>query len=84
MASFLEQIKMVALVQFIAQNSIWIYLWHIPLVKNIQLSYGIKYLLVFAIAITLTYIQVSFVHKVLLKRIKTPITKKMINTLLTG
>ncbi len=69
---------------FIAQNSIWIYLWHIPLVKHIQAGVTVKYLLVFTAAALITYFQVWFVNNILIKRTSSNTLKRNFKMLLTG
>jgi fucose 4-O-acetylase-like acetyltransferase len=73
-----------AIVLFAAQNSIWIYLWHIPLVKLIQGSYTIKFMLVLAIACLITFIQVWTVHNLIPKVLKHSASQEKIKMVLTG
>ena len=72
------------LIKFIAQNSIWIYLWHIPMVDSIHQNFVVKYLLVFLAAVTMTFVQVRCVERLLLPRILNAATKKRLKSLLTG
>jgi hypothetical protein len=73
-------------VLFIAQNSIWIYLWHIPLVKllNPNIVFLTKYLVIFSFAVAITYVQYKVVHSALLANRSDDKTKRLIKTLLTG
>lgn len=83
----LSRIKFIKILQFIefsANNSIWIYLWHIPIVQAINLSYWIKYPLVFMFATTVTFIQVKCVTSFIIPRIHSISTKKQLQTLFTG
>lgn len=80
---FFEKINVKNVVLFIASNSIWIYLWHIPLIKNIHTHYLLKFSIVFMTAIVATYIQVSLVNH-FIKRINRIELKKNIKILLTG
>lgn len=53
---------------FISSNTIWIYLWHIPVVEyfkktNSLDNFTIKYLIALILSITITYIQVSTIKK---------------------
>jgi fucose 4-O-acetylase-like acetyltransferase len=73
-----------AIVLFAAQNSIWIYLWHIPLVKLIEGSYAIKFMLVLAIACLITFIQVWTVHNLIPKVLKHSASQEKIKMVLTG
>jgi len=52
------------IILFIAQNSLWIYLWHIPFVKIfnfIEINYIIKYVLIIIISSTIVFLQVYIV-----------------------
>lgn len=79
-----EKINIKNLVLFIANNSIWIYLWHIPLIKVINTNFFLKYFAVFAIAASITYIQVWGVNNLLIKRVYSEGVRKNIKILLTG
>lgn len=81
--SILEKLKVKNVVLFIASNSIWIYLWHIPLIKNIHTDYVLKFFIVFITAVLITYIQTLLVSA-LVKRIDSIALKKNITVLFTG
>ncbi len=81
---YLKKLKLLPFVLFAAQNSIWIYLWHILLVKTIYTDYLIKYFLVFSIASFITYIQVNCVKALLNKHIFSDNINKNIRMLFTG
>ena len=49
---------------FVAQHSLWVYFWHIPLVDLLQVPFYVKYPCVLAGASLLTYAQVHFVSQV--------------------
>lgn len=72
------------LVWFIAQNSIWIYLWHIPLVKLLHKPFLEKYLLAYMGALLVTFIQVQLVRRWLLPRVSHPATSRTLQAVLTG
>lgn len=72
------------LVLFVAQNSIWLYLWHIPLIEAIQKNFVSKYVLIYAISILVTYIQTSLVTSVVLPKVSSNSVKKNLKILLTG
>lgn len=76
------QIKNVIL--FISQNSIWIYLLHIPFVKLLQMNFVLKYCIVVLTATVLVLVQVNAVNHLLLPQISSKRTKKNIRTILTG
>jgi len=73
-----------SVILFIASNSIWIYLWHIPLIKIININFAIKYTIVFFIAVLITYIQVLIVTKLIIPKITKVKFKKNIKILFTG
>lgn len=59
-----------AICRFIGMNSIWIYLYHIPLVQitgTSALPWWIRYFLVYAIAVIICYIQVRIVQRLRLR-----------------
>ena len=51
--------------RFVAQNSLWVYLWHMPLVDMVHLPFYWKYPMVFAGASLVTFVQVQCVRQVL-------------------
>lgn len=73
-----------AAVIFVAQNSIWAYLWHIPLVEAVRVNFYLKYPLVFVLAAALTYLQVTCLRRLVLPRLSSPTLRKNLNLLLTG
>lgn len=81
--SMLEKLQVKNVVLFIASNSIWIYLWHIPLIKNIHTHYMLKFFIVFITAVLITYVQ-TLVVSALVKRIDRVELKKNIKILFTG
>ncbi len=80
----LERFHISSAIQFIARNSLWIYLWHIPLIEIITFSFYLKYPLVFAGAALLTSLQVIFVKQVVLPNVNSPSLKRNLVFLLTG
>lgn len=80
----LTTLRLKALVLFIAQNSIWVYLWHIPFVKALDQVFYVQYTLVFAGAGVITFCQVWLVKNVLLERVSGEVTRRNIRMLLTG
>jgi fucose 4-O-acetylase-like acetyltransferase len=73
-----------AVILFIAQNSIWVYLWHIPFVKVLSLDFYVEYFVVFVLAGCITFIQVWLVHHWLLSKLENVKAKKNIRMMLTG
>jgi hypothetical protein len=80
---WVRQIKVKSLVLFIARNSIWVYLWHIPLVKYLDLPFMPKFMVTFSIATLMAYIQVYLVS-LGLKKITDPKLQKNLKMVLTG
>lgn len=83
-SSITDRLKIKRIIIFSANNSIWIYLWHIPLIKVINTNFALKYFLVFLVAIAIMYIQVFIVKNVLIKDSYSSRLRKNITTLLTG
>ncbi|MEM6190605.1 acyltransferase [Shewanella scandinavica] len=69
---------------FISNNTIWIYLWHIPFVKVLGFHFAIKYLVVFCVASFVCLIQVSIVRFILDNYIKNPRVSRNLKVLFTG
>lgn len=60
---------------FVGQNSLWIYLWHMPLVDMVHLPFYWKYPIVFAGASLVTLVQVQFVRQYVMPRVTNSIRK---------
>ena len=73
---------------FIAQNSMWIYLWHIPIVKFFEsdsnFNFSIEYFVTYSGATLITFFQVFVVKNMLLPTMKQEALKKNLAVLLTG
>ena len=86
--SILFKIKLHSLVMFIANNSIWIYLWHIPLIKNMEVLFQghtfTAYVCIFSVATSVTFVQVMSINKWIVPRVINPTVKKNIKMILTG
>jgi len=86
-----QKVKLYGVVKFIAQNSFWIYLWHIPFldvyhgpwIKG-QPGAGFKYTCVFLTSALIVLVQVNLVRKVILPRLKSKDVQKNVNILFTG
>ena len=72
------------LILFIAQNSIWIYLWHIPFIKVIHTHFPLKFSIVLAIACAITFVQVWIVNNIITKQVSHPPMQRNIKMILTG
>lgn len=77
------RVKLEKVITFMAHNSIWIYLWHIPIVKYFNAHFLIKYIIVISLATLLAFIQVSLVKKIITK-LSSEGLKKNIKILFTG
>lgn len=82
--SLLEKAKVKSAFLFVAQNSIWIYLWHIPMVKAIHLHFLPKYFIIFLAATAATYAQVWLVQHLLVRITHSDRLKRNLRTVLTG
>lgn len=77
-------------VMFIAQNSIWIYLWHIPFVSLFVENWRndehflLNYTLIYGLAVSITAIQVYVVRHLVLPKIENAGMKKTLPMVLTG
>jgi len=69
---------------FVAQNSIWVYLWHIPALEMTPFPAWLKYPFVFLLAVLLTFIQVMCVRRILLPNISNASTRRNLEVLFTG
>lgn len=81
---FVESMQIKAGLYYVAQNSIWIYLWHIPFVRFIHTHYLLKYILVFTAATILTYIQTSIIHYILMPRMPNEKSRRNLKAIFTG
>ena len=68
--AMIKSMRLLKPVLFVAQNSLWIYLWHMPMVDIIQRPFYVKYPCVFALASLLTFIQVKCGAQLRLRRAK--------------
>lgn len=71
-------------ITFISQNSIWIYLWHIPFIKGIDASFEKKYAFTFIAATVITFIQVSLINYINQSDSVSSQTKRNLKIMLTG
>ena len=72
---------------FVSQNSIWIYLWHIPLVdvsRRIDAGFALEYPLVLSLSILITLVQVRVIDHLVLPRISSKTLSKNVRTIMTG
>ncbi|MDI1298420.1 acyltransferase [Methylotenera sp.] len=82
--AYTVELRLNRLVLFIAQNSIWIYMWHIPLIRAVHLVWFIKFPITILGATLITYCQVLFVTKILEPKITNDIARKNLHLVLTG
>ncbi len=69
---------------FIAKNTIWIYLWHIPLLKLINVDFIVKYFVILFVSTCIVVFQVWLVNSVLIRMTSSTKVKKNLKILLTG
>lgn len=79
-----ELAKVKDFVLFVAQNSLWIYLWHIPIAQFLEINFLLKYLVAFTVPVVIVFIQVQFVQNVLMSKIHNKAIQKNLKTLFTG
>ncbi|MDR7376888.1 peptidoglycan/LPS O-acetylase OafA/YrhL [Rhodoferax ferrireducens] len=82
--NWIEKLGASDIMSFIAKNSIWIYLWHIPFIEIIQLPFYIKYIFVYGIALLLAFIQIFIVTKLVAPKIQKIQLRKNFIQVLTG
>lgn len=83
----IDRIGAKAAVLFVAQNSIWVYLWHIPIVEAVEnkdVSFAVKYVFVFLSASVLTYFQVMLIRKLSTNEVGSDSFRHNMRTLFTG
>lgn len=90
--------KLQAFILFIAQNSFWVYLWHVQflklfeyyyasfqgLTKSLYVYFPIRYSLIYFASIGITFIQIYIINKIIIPGISKDSVKKNIKILLTG
>ncbi len=81
---FFDKIKIKNIVLFIAQNTIWIYLWHIPLINLIHTNFALKYGIILITSTIIVYFQIWIVNNFILNRVSNNNLKKNLKTLFTG
>jgi len=81
---FIALIKGTGIVSCVARNSMWIYLWHVPLTKHLQMSFALQYAVTFAVATGITFCQVWIVEKVLVNQMPSARAERTIRSVLTG
>ncbi|MBX2834035.1 MAG: hypothetical protein KTR28_03590 [Micavibrio sp.] len=72
------------IISFMASNSLWIYLWHIPLIEYIDTNFAVKFAITITTATALTFAQAQLVNKIILPRIANNKLAKEIKSLFTG
>jgi fucose 4-O-acetylase-like acetyltransferase len=78
------KIRLNKFILFIAKNSIWVYMWHIPLIEAAHLVWYFKFPIVLLGATLITYAQVTVVTQLLEPRISNHIVRKNVHLVLTG
>jgi len=81
---YLKRLFFYPFIEFIARNSLWAYLWHIPFVDLFNVEFYFRYPLVFLCACIMTYIQINMVSKIVVPRVSNDGAKKNIKVLFTG
>lgn len=81
---FLKRIKLLSIALFVANHSIWIYLWHICFINIIHKNFIVRYFLVYIAAICVTCFQVKIVKCFILPYVKNIKCQKNIRIILLG
>lgn len=71
-------------VGFVANNSIWVYLWHIPFVGLFDSNVFVNWVCVFGCAFVVSYAQVNLVNRLILPRINNGSLARNFKSVLTG
>lgn len=72
---------------FVAKNSMWIYLWHLPLAeasKSVSVNFVYKFFAMLLISICITFVQVWFVRNIMVPKASNARLQKNLKVLLTG
>lgn len=80
----LRRVGLLGAALFLGQNSIWIYLWHIPFAEAVALGWSTKFPLILAIACLLTWLQRQAVTRHVLPRVHGERTRQNVRAILTG
>lgn len=79
-----NKLKIYPLIDFVAKNSLWIYLWHIPFVELIQLPFYSKYPVVLMLSVLMGCLQFHFIDKICAPKIYNPKIRKNLYAIFTG
>lgn len=78
--SICDKLRIVPICEFLGSHTIWIYFWHIPIVKPAMMilsNGGVRFILVISLATIITYIQVKTVDKVMRETNKDSVRKNL-------
>lgn len=81
---FVVKIRFESVVLFVANNSIWVYLWHIPFVGLFKYNVFVNWFSVFGCAVLVAYSQVFVVSNFILPKIKSVKLARDFRTVFTG
>lgn len=73
-----------SIILFMAQNSLWIFLWHIPFVEYIDKFFIIEYIIAMSAATLITYLQVYLIKNIILPGVSNRNLQYNIKMILTG
>lgn len=69
---------------FIANHSLWIYFWHIPIIKYVHINFVAEYVLAFTVATVAVAAQSKIVTNLVLPRCRSERVKRTIKSVLIG
>jgi fucose 4-O-acetylase-like acetyltransferase len=84
MCKSLRALRLFGFFEFMSRNSIWIYLWHIPLLAVVDTTYAAKFAIVLFGATGIMYAQSTVVLRILLPRIGSAAMSNQLRSLLLG
>jgi len=82
--SIVKKARLEKFVFFIANNSIWVYLWHIPFIGLFDFNVFLNWIFVFGCAFFVAYAQVFVVAKFILPRINDAKLSRDLKSVFTG
>lgn len=82
---FCSRFKAVAVCEFIGSHTLWIYFWHIPMIRPVLIIHNdfVRFAVVILTAIAITYCQEKIVNKLCYK-IKSVTIQKFLRTIFIG
>ena len=82
---FCSQLKIITICEFIGSHTLWIYFWHIPIIRPVMIIQNdfLRFIVVIMIAVIITYYQVKIANK-LIRKIESATIQKYLRTIFIG